>query len=294
MKALIFSATAKTDVVSSVKSFDINTETVVIKPNWVSSEDGVFTEANILEFVFNALPQKKLVIEAYTPWRGSKFLREHQQDRDVVTLDHGKKYWDLYKEQDRQFFNLTGIQRILDNYNAEYINVTNEVWAGNTVDANVIKTLVEVKYGKLSWTEFYSYVPRKLYDIRESATLISLSKIKVENNFPVIQISMSIKNIFGLIPHPSRGVPFHEDDHKHIPQVIHDIFAVYDSVFKESLWITEGIHTLVENYCDPEQKIIRNKNLFFIGRDPKQVDIEASTSMGLNPKEIPQLELIAN
>lgn len=216
----------KQDFIDLVKSFDVHTEYAVIKPNWVSNQAGEYTEPEILDWLLEALPgQKKIVIESYTPWRGLKFEEDDTHKGQGVTLEGGKKHWDFYKKQDEHFLKTTGIESILKKYNAEYLNVTNEVWAGNCVKPDEIKGLVENKGKTVKWPELYSYIPQGLFDIRESATLISLSKIKVEESIPIIYISMSIKNLFGLIPHPSRWIPFHGEDHATVPGVIISILS---------------------------------------------------------------------
>lgn len=282
---------SKRDFIEKVKSFNINTEYVVVKPNWVSNEFGEYTESEILEWLFQSLPKtKKIVIESYTPWRGLKFDKEiDTYEGPEVSLTEGYKEWDYYKKQDKFFLETTGTGMVLEKYNAEYINITNEFWAKKCADSSLIKQLVNQK---IKWEEFYGYIPQKLVEIKDKSTLISLSKIKIENFLPTIAISMSIKNLFGLIPHPSRYTPFHQDNHKNVPEAIRDIYVVYTSLFKNNLWITEGIKTYVQNYCEPEQVIVKNSNVFFIGREALKVDSEACIEVGVNPKKVEQLTIL--
>jgi uncharacterized protein (DUF362 family) len=279
------------EFIDQIKVFRVDTEYAVIKPNWVSSNPGEYTEPEILDWLLDALPnQKKIIVESYTPWRGLKFAEDDDHTGQGVTLAGGKKYWDYYKKQDEHFLKTTGIAVVLQKHKAEYVNITNEVWNGNCVEPEIIKNIVTNKGKSVKWQELYSYIPQKLFAIRESVTLISLSKIKVEESIPVIYISMSIKNLFGLIPHPSRWIPFHGEDHTPVPEVIKDIYSIYTSVFENSLWITEGIKTLVRNYCEPNQKIIAHQNLLFIGKDAQKVDSEACEAVGLDPKRVVYLK----
>jgi hypothetical protein len=281
---------SKNDFIDEVRKFDIKTEYAVVKPNWVSNTKGMFTEAEILDWLMEALPnQKKIIIESYTPWRGLKFEEDSNLKGNGVTLEGGKEHWDFYRKQDVYFLESTGNIGILEKYNTEYINITNEVWENKCVKSGIIKNIVENDSRSIKWTEFYSYFPQKLFEIREKSTFISLSKIKIEDNIPDIYVSMSVKNLFGLIPHPSRRIPFHGINHETVPEVIRDTYNIYTSLFKNTLWITEGIKTLVLNYCEPKQKVVSNQNLMFIGKDGVKVDTEACMGMGVDPNKVPYL-----
>lgn len=283
----------KQEFINEITKFEMDTKYAVVKPNWVSNQEGEFSEPEILDWLFEALPnQKKIVIESYTPWRGLKFVEPDSYKGRGVTLNGGKVHWDFYKKQDQHFLETTGIGKVLEKYKVNYINITDEVWSGNCVAPDVIKKAVANKVKSIKWDELYSYIPQKLYQIRKSSTLISLSKIKVEEGIPAIYISMSIKNLFGLIPHPSRWIPFHGEGHELVPEAILDIYTLYTSLFDKTLWITEGIKTLVRNYCESNQKIIKNQNLLFVGQNAKQVDTEACKALGIDPAKVPYLQLI--
>ncbi len=134
-----------------------------------------------------------------------------------------------------------------------------------------------------------NFIPQKLFEIRDRSLFISLSKIKIEKAIPSITVSLSIKNLFGLVPHPSRWRPFHSENHKHIPTVIKDLYNLYSNLFKQSLWIVEGIKTMIKNYCESNQEIIANQNLLFIGKNVVEVDSEAYRAIGINPKKVSYL-----
>lgn len=277
----------KSQFIDEIRKFNIDSKYVLVKPNWVSSEPGEYTEPEILDWLLDALPnQKKIVVESYTPWRGLKFVEDDSHKGQGVTLEGGKKHWNFYKKQDEHFLQTTGIGAVLQKHRAEYLNVTNEVWNGNCVEPEIVKRVV-VK--PIKWQQLYSYVPQKLFDLRESATLISLSKIKVEESIPVILISMSIKNLFGLIPHPSRWIPFHGEDHTPVPDVIRDVYTIYTGLFDNTLWIAEGMKSLVKNYCEQSQKIVKNQSMLFIGRNALEVDSEACKAVGVNPQTVSHL-----
>lgn len=284
---------SKSEFISKLQKHRINTKYLVVKPNWISNEPGEYTEAEILDWLFEAYPNtKKIVVESYTPWKGLKFIEPDTHKGKGVTLKGGKKHWDFYKKQDSHFLHETGNDEVLKRHNANYINITNEVWSDKCVEPNVIKSLVESNGESVKWKELYSYIPKKLFDIRNDSTLVSLSKIKIEESIPIIYISMSIKNLFGLIPHPSRWIPFHGEDHSPVPQVIKDIYTIYTSLFEKNLWIAEGIKTLIRNYFEPDQEIVKNKNIMFIGKNAVEVDSLACKSQGLKPDKVPHIQLL--
>jgi len=178
---------------------------------------------------------------------------------------------------------------VIEKYDVDYINITNEVWKGGCVEGKKIRKLMQDKEKTIHFDELYSLVPEKIIEIRKKATFISLAKIKTEENIQNISISMSVKNIFDLIPHPSRKVPFHGTDHKLVSQAINDIYAIYTSLFSKSIWITEGVKTLVKNYCSEDQQIIEDQGLLFIGQDGKKVDKIACLKMNINPSKVKYL-----
>jgi hypothetical protein len=280
----------KADFQNELKKHSVDTKYLIVKPNWVSNVKGEYTEPEILDWLFESFSkQEKIVIESYTPWRGLKFVENDTHKSQGVTLQGGKKHWNFYKKQDKHFLKKTGNDRVLSKHKAKYINVTNEVWNNNCVNAYEIEKLVD---SQIEWKELFSYIPQVIFDTRDDATLVSLSKIKVEESIPVIFVSMSIKNLFGLIPHPSRWIPFHGENHSPVPQVIKDVYTIYNSIFDKTLWITEGIKTLVRNYCEPTQKIVKNKNIFFVGNNAVRVDSFGCKALGIAPNSVPHLQIL--
>jgi len=277
----------KKDFINQIQSLNTDTEFVVVKPNWVDNEEGNYTEPEILDWLFESLPnQKKVVIESYTPWRGKQYVGS---DELGVGLKDGKKFWEFYKEMDKEFLEKIDINRVLKKHDAEYINITNEVWSEKVVEASIIQELVKRKFQKdIDWKEFYSFIPQSLYDIRDKATLISLAKIKLEEENGIM-VSFSTKNIFGLIPHPSR-MKYHGNNHSLVASAIEDIVKVWVSVFEKNFWINEGITSLVEHYCEPNQSYEYNKGLLFVGTNPIETDRETCIAMKVNPDSVPHLK----
>jgi hypothetical protein len=276
----------KTDFIQAIQRYSLATPTVIIKPNWITNREGEYTEPEILDWLLEALPdQKKIIIESYTPWRGLIYQPQNGNDELKVDLAGGKSYWEFYKEMDLQFLQETGIPDILLSNNAEYINITDCVWGEKCANPSEVQAVVEQTGYQLTHTDFYAYVPARLFELREQATLISLSKIKRQLEQPVIGFSMSIKNLFGLIPHPSR-VEFHPEDQNFqgLDTALADIFFLYALLFRESLWLAEGIFTVARELYGVNRSIEKGQELLYLGQNPLQVDKEACESIGVSPQ----------
>ncbi len=226
------------------------------------------------------------MVESYTSWRGLEF-----EERETF-LTTGKECWGRYKLQDEKFLKKTGIKSVLEKHQVLYVNVTDEVWSNRCVSRDKMLEVLGKKAEVLKYKDLLDYTPQQLFEIRDKATFISLAKIKLETDIPYIYVSMSVKNLFGLIPHPSRWQPFHENNHRFVPEAIRDIYFIYTSLFKKNLWVLEGIKTLVLDYCGPNQKVEKNKGLLFVGKDGKRVDSSACEAMGIDPKRVPYLQMI--
>jgi len=274
----------KSDFINAIQDFDITSEYVIVKPNWLSNGDGEYTEPEILKWLFEALPNnKKIVVESYTPWRGLIYEPKGEDDELRVDLDGGKAYWDFYRELDQEFLSETGIGEVLEAFNAEYVNITEEVWSKRCVAPDTIRREIGKTGYEFTHEDFYSYLPTRLYEIRDRATLVSLAKLKLQAAESV-GISFSIKNLYGMIPHPSRAV-FHDidNDFAGMSESMADIFLLYYVLFRSTLWINEGIITLVKEHFGEDQYVERGRNLLFVGRDPLQADAEASAEFDFDP-----------
>jgi len=274
----------------SIEALGIDTEYVVVKPNWVSIQGGQHTEARLLEWLLEALPQRKILVESYTPWRG---LRYAGTDALATDLDSGKQHWEFYRKQDVHFLRQTNNRAVMDRLGVRYVNVTNEVWDERCAPAAAVRELYDAKYCSIHWEALFRWVPRALFDIRERATLISLAKIKTECcPDKRIKLSGTVKNLFGLIPHPSRYEPFHGNKHRMLHPSIADAFCLYDSLFARSVWVAEGIWTVVRNNCCEGEYVDENRGLLVIGRDPIEVDRQACELFSIDPTDIAYLTII--
>jgi hypothetical protein len=252
------------------------TPPVLIKPNWGTVE--CYSEAQILDWTLAAIPGEKLVIESHGWARNEATLL--QQDPLGLTKANLRK-------GDRWFLEYSGIDRVLAKHNVEYLNLTEEVWAGRIADAGMIQKSVEEKYDPVQFSEMYTKVPSRLYALR-GGSLLSLSKYKIV--FYPLGVSLSIKNLFGLIPGPSRG-KFHGKEHVFLDQSIVDINKIYHSLF--------AVKGIIEAVCsagvlEAEEERTQIKpgcGTAFASEDTVSLDAFATALAGRDPQSVGHLRL---
>jgi len=238
----------------------------VIKPNW--SNANTYTSAKDLDFLFDCLEGQKTVIEGYTAWRNE--LNTGLEPQEFITPTNAKKKWKWIKEQDAWFLRYSGIEKILKKHGVEYINITEEVWNRRTVAKGKIQKIVAERFGALKNEEMYGFMPNKVYDLR-GCSLISLNMSRITREI----MSLSTKNLFGLIPDPARYGKWHGKNDSLLPQSITDINKLYRSLFEPCFWINEIV--------DRE---------FLIGSENSvQSDAVSASLVGVDPKEIEYLQL---
>ncbi|MBE0699131.1 MAG: DUF362 domain-containing protein, partial [Anaerolineaceae bacterium] len=187
---------------------------VIIKPNWGTVE--CYSEADILDWTLAAIPGEKIVIESHG-WARDEATLLKQKSAALTKAN--------LRKGDRWFQEYSGIDKVLKKHKVEYLNLTEEIWANRAADPEQIKQAVEQKYDPIQFEELYAKVPQRLYEMR-GGSLLSLAKYKIM--FDPLGISMAIKNLFGLIPGPSRG-KFHGEEHALLDQNIVDINKIYHS-----------------------------------------------------------------
>jgi len=238
----------------------------VIKPNW--SNANTFTSAEMLELLFNCLKGDKAVIESYTAWRNE--LNTGPEPQDVITPRNAKRKWRWIREQDLWFLKHSGIESVLRKHGVQYVNVTEEVWSCRTVDKDDIKKIVERTFDSVKNEEIYGFVPRKIYALRGRALVsANLSRLTRE------VMSLSTKNLFGLIPDPARYGKWHGENDSFLPQSIVDINKIYRGLFEPCFWINE----------------IKNRGVLVGSENSVLADAVAAKIVGVNPREIPYLQL---
>jgi uncharacterized protein (DUF362 family) len=229
----------------------LDSETIIVKPNWVSNEPADFTDAETLRMLFEALDSRIVVTESHNVLRircqreALNLLKEGMNftvgNKEVnwkwLLKGDGWKWlvenpdWDWFKQgghweqmqkEDNTFLDENGFTDLFREFDVTYVNVTDEVWSGRTADPAEVKSAVESRFKPVEIDKLYSMVPEKLFDLRGS-TFISLAKLKGYASF-------TIKNMFGMIPDPIRPW-WHGPKNSRIAASIVDINKVYASLF---------------------------------------------------------------
>ncbi|MGB9135612.1 MAG: hypothetical protein WCC63_08565 [Candidatus Bathyarchaeia archaeon] len=251
-----------------LRELNVQGTVFVVKPNWSNAHD--FTSAPTLDWFFSALTGKVKVIEGYTAWRNE--LNTGPESKDVITPSNARARWRWIKEQDEWFLRFSGIDKVLAKHCVEYINVTEEVWSARALESEEVRDLVDNRYGMLTSPEMYGFVPTKVYELRDS-TLISLNFSRsIEGG-----ISLSIKNLFGLIPDPARYGKWHGKSDSRLPKSIVEINKIYRSLFSPCYWINE----------------IKGQGTFVGSRNSVEADSVTARLMGLDPEKITYLRYAA-
>ncbi|MFX1286470.1 MAG: DUF362 domain-containing protein [Promethearchaeota archaeon] len=258
-----------------IKDLDLKTP-VVIKPNWGFSV--CFTEAIILDWVLSAINGEALVVESYG-WARSK--------EALKTGGWGSFEREDLRKSDKWFLEYSGIGEILKKHDVQFLNITEENWANRTADRDSIEEIVKNKHSTFEREEFYEFIPEQLYEMR-GGDLLSLAKLRLLEA-PMI-VSFSVKNFFGMIPGPDRGI-FHGKNHSKLNQSIVDIYKVYDSLFN-IFGVVEAVFTA--SLRDPDTlkwETRENPGFVSASKNPIELDAFVSTILGKNPHKIGYLEL---
>ena len=226
----------------------LESDTIIIKPNWVACDKANFTDVKSMRMLLEALDSNFVVTESLHIGRSLDMPKEEMQftvngttvDWTWLLMGKGWRWlfdkpnwdwfrreghWDMIKKHDQAFLDDFGFTDLFDEFNVEYINVTNEVWNGRVADPAEIRRLVEKRFKPLELERLYTLVPRRLYDLRGS-TFISFAKLKMYATF-------TLKNLFGMIPDPARPWWHGPKDSRLVSSIIginkiyHTLFNVY-------------------------------------------------------------------
>jgi uncharacterized protein (DUF362 family) len=224
----------------------LESETVIIKPNWVTSERAAYTEADSFRTILETLDSQIVVTESHMIARAPSFFRDGgpsflvgEKEVNWKWLSHGEGWkwliknpdmdwfmkeghWDQIKKEDKVFLDENGFTDLLNEFDVTYINVTDEVWSGKTANPSEVKELVESRFGPVKLEEVYKIIPKRLFELRES-TFISLARMKMYATF-------TLKNQFGMLPEPARSWWHGLDESRYLDSFI-DINKVYHSLF---------------------------------------------------------------
>jgi uncharacterized protein (DUF362 family) len=264
-----------------VNEFNLGSEGVVIKPNWTSGDYGFYTDVQSLEPLLAAIDGKKYIVESYMYGRTDSSRK--------INSTNGFENWDWLKEQDQKFLETSGMAKLLEKYNAEYINITEEWWSGRVMNAEDIQKIVESKFQAVNHKELYGMIPEKLFNLRH-LPLISYSKIKY--NLPEVSnfSSFSLKNLFGLIPVPNREYYHGSDSEMGLSRSIIDIVTVYKALFRV-VGMCEGIYRIPVTREEGKNKykmiwteydIIENLGLILGSKDLVTLDAYVNTLVGID------------
>ena len=268
-------------------------ETIIIKPNWVSTKPAGFTDSQTLRMFLEALDSRVVVTESLHIQRSMNLLKEGMSfivgGKEVnwkwllkgdgwnwlvenPDWDWFRKggHWDQIRKEDKAFLDKYGFTDLFREFNVDYVNVTEEVWNGRAADPAEVKRLVEPRFTPVQAERLYGMVPKRLYDLRGS-TFISLARWK---NYA----SFTIKNLFGLIPDPLRPW-WHGPKHSRIAQSIVDVNKVYRALFNV-YGICEALNTLAVPHSEGRfetiyvgrYNIVEGLGLVAFGRDLVSLD----------------------
>jgi len=256
------------DVVSELKL----KPPVVIKPNWGTVNN--FTEAEVLDGVLSAIGGEALVVESY----GWARTEDALNGRGIGSM----KRSDL-RRSDEWFLKYSGVGDVLERHGVGYLNVTEEVWAGRVVERGVVRKMAD-RYPPVLFEEMYARVPEKLFELR-GGTFLSLAKYRL-NHEPIV-VSLSLKNLFGMIPGPGRS-RFHGEGDCRLNQSIVDINKVYRSIF-DVVGVVDGVLTAsigrtAEEAIRPQTA--KNRGLLLGSRDCVALDATVATLEGRDPGKI--------
>jgi len=268
-------------------------ETVVIKPNWVSTEAAGFTDSGTLRMFLEAVDSRVVVTECLHIGRSMNLLKDGMSfvvGGKVVNWrwllkgegwnwlvnnpdwDWFKKggHWEQIRKEDKAFLDEYGFSDLFREFNVDYVNVTEEVWNDRAADSAEVKRLVESRFSPVQVERLYGMVPRKIFDLR-GCTFISLARLK---NYA----SFTMKNLFGLIADPLRCW-WHGPKNSRIARSIVDVSKVYRALFNV-YGVCEALNTLAvpsseggfEAIYAGRYNIVEGLGLVAFGRDLVSLD----------------------
>jgi uncharacterized protein (DUF362 family) len=212
-------------------------DTVIVKPNWYSPHPANYTDAYALGLLMDAVDARFIVAEGYSLDRQDGSLK-YTVDGEKVNwrwiMNHPDWDWILegkrleqLKAQDRWFLDSHGFTDVMREHDAEYVNVSEEIWMGRALNPSEVKIRVESMYSPTNTKKVYGFMPRKLAEHRGS-TLISLSRAKgYGGTYP----SFTVKNLFGFIPDPMRSWWHGQENNRLTPSIL-DAAKLYASYFR--------------------------------------------------------------
>jgi uncharacterized protein (DUF362 family) len=260
---------------------------VLIKPNWSTSK--LYTEAEILDWTLSALNCEKIVVESCAHYRSPIFLDlDGPIDAEFEKKIGKQKKKDL-RENDEWFLKLSGIGDVLKKHDVEYLNLSEELWSKRVCEPDQIKSIVEARFEPLASEIMYSMVPTRLHDMR-GGTLLSLAKPKLA--YGTIGVTLSVKNLFGMIATPYRG-KFHGTNNSKLNDSIMDITKICQSLFDISGVIEAVFSTSTFEEALMMGQIFHDLGFIWGSDNIFELDAVISSQLGLDIQNIGHLALAA-
>lgn len=283
----------KKKFLSFLQSLDLKPP-FIVKPNWICEDYGHFSDPHVLEWTLEFLRSlgHVILVESYS-------ARNMMQCTNMSpSLKFTEQELNQVRKTEEEFLKRTKIHRTLQKLKIEYVNVAEEVLKQSVVDSNFVKNHVVSKFGPVSRSELYGFVPKRLYSLR-NGTFINMAKFKVF-------FSMCTKNLFGLIPeyvgYGSR-FSYHGKADRDLPRNIVDINKIYRTLFTV-VGLVEGINTLTCDLQDSNKKcksvfgyeygVLEDLGLLYYSDEPLWLDAFIHQQCGRNPSETKHLALAAS
>lgn len=247
---------------------------VIVKPNWGTSN--CFTEAAILDWVLTAVDGETIIVESYG-WA--------RTEEAVKTGKPGSKKRGDLRRADKWFLKYSGVDEVLERPEVQFMNITEENWGHRTADPEEVRSLVEERYPPVAMEEMYGFVPERMFEMR-GCDLLSLAKVKLW--LTPFKISLTLKNLFGMIPGPGR-LKYHGKKNTKINQSIADIYKIYESLFNVK-GVVEAVFTASVAETLHKVNVHENPRFASASKQPLDLDAVVATLFGLDPHEISYLK----
>jgi|GEM_PF-2468953 len=264
----------KNDLSEYLKILNLSKDIIIIKVNWCNDREGYFTDCKTLSFFIKGLKKaykkaKIIITEAYSYERNDPVLEFSPEEEN--------KRKDIIRKNDIYFLKKQGFKKFFEDENLTYINVTEEAWNNKNIDADIIKKIVKEKYNyELKNKELYGCIPKALFRYK-GKSLISLSKIKGIILPGFLFFTLSMKNLFGLIPKTCRrnyhGKP-------KLVNTIIDMNVIYRSLF-DVVGISEALFNTL--FISEKPHVIENSGCMAASRDLVTLDAAIIKSLSFNP-----------
>jgi len=268
-----------------------------VKPNWYSPHPANYTDAHALGLLMDAVDAHFTVVEGHSLDRQDGSLKYTVGGEEVDwrwIMRHPDWGWmmeegrlERLRAQERWFMDTHGFTDLLDSHGAEYLNVTEEIWGRRALDPRVVRERVESKHSPAKFSQVYGFMPRRLASL-EGSTLISLGRVKgYGGEYP----SLTMKNMFGLIPDPMRSW-WHGPDNSRLDDSVIDAIKLYSSYFR-LYGVCEAFRNMTVS--DPQGEVktswggygIREVDGFAV-HGPNLLDVDAATCglIEVNPDKV--------